>query len=573
MKLFLRLPLEILELITDRLTQDDIFELCCTSRINHNHIIPLLYRHITLNDDRQLQCLIKALSLPTNSIAKSLGHVAKSLKFRYHKPPLALHSLDTIAGAFPSLTSLEFSRESWTSATWQLAKSLHAGKTVAKTTSTCSAHLAKPYGRIPIDLTIPEDARKASDIQALIYISLCEAILYNHPHLTSLKLDLSTYLFDSTNERLYTCLSLLPTGLTELTLYLLQWELTFDHVECIHDRCPWLEALSLDHGRLVEGDIAIPDYPSLEMNHVVKKLSINLEGETRYYWPWFWYVGKKYGRQLDALHFANWFSSAERLAITREQMIAIDTCAITFAQQHASTLRCLELTNMMIFDAFWAHMKASCDISPLVKVKMSNEYLIQEPKEITIGSLSSHLVRLSMLDYVKTWVRKLELSVAGDDFKMHDVICAISQCLRLTSLSILGGSDRFEFVSLPLILDLCPQLHTYTMKHQRLHDNSRWPIQHGLVSLKLEDVGFEVSQMNRALGALYHLQDLVIIGCDIIRSRDSWNSKKMPALKLTFLNPNMSVAIIGLSHDICSNGYYLAVESHATAPSYYWVNK
>ncbi|ORX58768.1 hypothetical protein DM01DRAFT_1381435 [Hesseltinella vesiculosa] len=568
---FPRLPLKILELITDRLSPDDVLTFCCTSRDLSNHIVTLLYRHITLNSDTQLQYLINALYLHTSSNAKSFCHVTKSLTFCYRNIAINLQSLDIITRACPSLTTLDFFQSSWIWTTSRLAERYLTGATAAQTTNTYSGLI--PYSRIENDLIIPKDAKRQRDIQAVILNAVCSTILHNHPHLTCLKMDLSTVQFERSNSaRLHNCLCLLPTGLTELTLRVMSWELTMDDVECIHDRCPRLEALDLDYGNLDESGVAIPGYPSLERNHVLKKLSLNIDGEKKYFWPWLWYVGKKYGPQLASVHFNSPNCCADRIPLTLEQMAIVDTCAFTFAQQHASTLRSLELTNMMIFDGFWNHMKSSCDQSLLANVRMKNRYIAEESKAITIGSANSHLVRLSMLDYVKTWLHKLDLSVAGDAVKMDDILCAIRQCSRLTDLRVLGAHPLFQFVPLPSILDQCPRLHTYTMEMQRLLDTELWPTQHGLVSLKLENVAFKASHLNRALAALHSLRDLIIMGSSVSVSCDySTTAKRTPAPKLTFLNPGMSLTIADLGHEFCRNDYYLAVESRGTALSSFWV--
>ncbi|ORX58743.1 hypothetical protein DM01DRAFT_1333362 [Hesseltinella vesiculosa] len=536
----------------------------------HSQATPLLYRYITLNDARQFQNFVATRSPPTDRSIQSQGCATKSLRLCYSDPTTNTQSLDIIGMAFPSLTSLAFYVNSW--APPQNCCSSHAA---ADITNDCSTQLPRKFTSIANDLfmTFPEGPIDTCDIEALFYSGLFITIHRNHPHLRALEIDL-TGTIDLEYTHLQSCFQFLPTGLVELTLYLVNWQLSFDHVECIHKHCPRLEILAISMSDLLEDEIAIHELPAFDRNHVLKKLFINAGGNPASSWRWFWYVGKKYGQQLEHLSLSSWNAwTPERRPLVESKQL-LDTYVCTFAEQHAASLLSLEVENLAIYDGLWQHLKLQSEVSSLINVHMtSDDDLLFCEEETTIGSLDSLQVCLLMLDYVKPLIREMKLQVLDDVGEgMVQIYNAIGQCTHLTSLSLLRNENTSPTIHLPYLLDQCPQLRSLSLKYAGLDDTFKWPGHHNLVSLTLWQIDLESRQLNKAFGVLHSLRDLAMVNCIVLPDRGSPRlGHRTPVIGFTFLNPDMSISFANVRHQGCRMACYLTLESRVAEPSYYWL--
>ncbi|ORX58735.1 hypothetical protein DM01DRAFT_1205765 [Hesseltinella vesiculosa] len=277
MAILSQLPSEILQLISTYVTLDDLFTLCCTSRLLHDCLLPILYRDIPFTSDR-LVC-----DELTTCDSQPLGHSVRSvvISCRY----LTLNQLNGLTATCPLITSLTFADECFRNLLRCLANQKFYS-TSSNYNALCPFE-SRPYGKPILDLKTPPGITSPSQLHAILSKTLFQSIFQQHPQLTTLGID--NVFGDAVPATIQPFVQILPNKLVHLSLNFGNHVLSIADVECIHDQCPLLKTLSLKSDRI--DPIRDRQKISISVNHVLKSWHLSTKDHWFRHWPWLWFTG------------------------------------------------------------------------------------------------------------------------------------------------------------------------------------------------------------------------------------------------------------------------------------------
>ncbi|ORX57419.1 hypothetical protein DM01DRAFT_1381973 [Hesseltinella vesiculosa] len=508
--------------------------MCCTCRSWYAHFAPDLYRQISLDVEQPGQ-LAAALARCDARTTYPQGHATQALDFSSLRPLDSQHIslLDTIAVACPFINTIRFDSKTFHQSIALLGRQESNSPDHVSSTST-EYHL-HGYTEAISQRPLPSGPLLVPTI-ALIFSKL---LFHRHAKVRTLDF---TFAFDE--ERVQDVASFLhafPAGLESLTLDVDRYELTFAIVELIHERFPLLNSLSLQCIGMAH--ITTNRLATMKGNRTIKSFSLTADASHPYaIWSWVWYAGKKYGRQLEAARFHNGVNS--HLLDHQQQNLIIHTFIPAFIQQHASTLRSLEMKNMAFRPDFWHQMTAQLQETPtkLVNLKWSDntrsifrdEYA---PLEIAVAKLIVGLL-------AKPTIQQLHLSLSPYDNTFDGYFSCLGQFPRLCHfhLQTVEGSRRVH-----QLLQHCPGLKQLSLTQYGFHIGSdRFDYRHSLTTLTLYASSINCQTMNKLLQCLPSLETLSIRGSTTFFHQVDSNALthfEFAALTLSVPNPNMSIRI------------------------------
>ncbi|ORX42898.1 hypothetical protein DM01DRAFT_1340955 [Hesseltinella vesiculosa] len=258
--------------------------------------------------------------------------------------------------------------------------------------SNASVKTAATYNKILNRVLVPEQMPR--------HLTLASMMMLLRRFHNLIALDLSWDLvFD---KALPAVLDRLPPSLVSLRLQTGEGVRAADLIR-IHQTCPDLEIL--DISATLRHDLPDPDL-DLTQNKVLKHLHLkgSYPGNN---WRWFWFIGQKYGPQLQCLTIVGlgvWRPSDMLLNLDDQ-----DQCFETFAKQHASTLRSLYLAATVTSHRFWDLMQTHAQPAPrLARLKFSHGTYLLTAKR---GTTRENLQRI--LQGYRTSLKSLKLVLAN----------------------------------------------------------------------------------------------------------------------------------------------------------------
>ncbi|ORX57418.1 hypothetical protein DM01DRAFT_1334041 [Hesseltinella vesiculosa] len=512
--------------------------MCCTCRRWHDYFLPELYHHITLTTAQPDQ-LAATLSQCDPRTSKPRGHFTRELDFRsllVERQQILL--LETIAKDCPYINAIHFDTETLSRVV--VALDDQRDRTASPTLLTTSASDDIPSYSDTIRQQFPSFER--SEIRSIAK-AFCRQMFQRHPNVTTLTFSLFLSVIALQPDTL-DFLRTFPTCLVHLTLDIHTEELTVNYVEFLHERCPHLESLSLTCKLMQE---VVPRWlPTVQTNQTLKSFSLTSEAHQAYrHWSWVWYVGITYGKQLETAHFINLDERRDGSPYFELSPALAATFIPAFVQQHASTLKSLEMQNMAScrdVHEFWQQMQAQLLGMParLVHLNCSDSQLSFGHDE-SVGNL--------IVGMFKDSVQQLYLSPRADIIDFEDFASLLGQCRNLKQLHLKRAAYSFQYPhqTTPLLplLQHCLRLRQLDIRNCILvvEDGS---IISRLTSLTLHNVLVTWTALNLALKRLPCLVTLGLCRATsiIIEGYPSPPRKaKLPTVTLSFPNPNMSISI------------------------------
>ncbi|ORX61748.1 hypothetical protein DM01DRAFT_1332331 [Hesseltinella vesiculosa] len=540
------LPNEIFSLINQHLSQDDRLTLCYVCRAWHNRFLPILYRHVTLQANRA-DTLAIALTSCNSPTLQPLGHLVRSLTLST-ADPICLEHLEMISKACPFTTALAFDSQTFYASMERLASKRYFDS-LLKVPNDSPALVndddldsSLSYIEAIQQLKFPDTVKGPMPMTNHVALAFFKVMFRLFPRLTTLDFPLYYLMFGVPRVPLF--VDFLPDRLTDLTLKC-RLDLSFPLVESIHDHCPLLESLSLTC-RFMK-DIYIDTLSVIVMNHRLKSIAIIFDStDGLSLWSWVWYAGKKYGQQLEAAHFNNanlfYTPAPEQAALVRHTFIP------AFVQQHATTLRTLEMKNMAYSQEFWMQMEMQ------TKGRGTNfrtidcwddEILQGQGDEDSLG------VTDKIATMAKVSIQRLCLNVCLMDSPFSDFARLLGQCPRLNTLHLAYASLKYSSIPLLHLLQACPQIQHLSLDCRTLALGKVPPeFCHRLVSLDLMyTVHLTSAELNCMLLFTPWLESLKITdSCITTYSEiDQLNSSSPPIFRWSLPNPGSNDSIDSLS--------------------------
>ncbi|CAO3589886.1 unnamed protein product [Absidia cylindrospora] len=370
-----------------------------------------------------------------------------------------------------------------------------------------------------------------------------------YQNLTTLSLNLVGYTPQFIN--IYQVLPLL-SGLRSLKLLNVYHVLTMYDMDNIHTHCPRLTDLTLSGFCLNRTRIPLPVTQCLTLRH----LCIEFSSGWSYYYNWLWYIGRKYTNLSSVrcectstmgIHSVNPLDDQDK-----EEGLTV------FAQQHALTLKKLELINL-VFDK--RLMEALQDPNGTNTNTNHDDMMInigddlnnddhaesmmewnttatptqQTRPSLTSGQFNNHTtiikaeVFVSILRYVQHTIRTLSIAWPMMDPSNVHLCNLLTRCVFLTELTIqlpgyiVGMSDNNGTVPFDRILQCCPVLTKLHINHGKIfmvgHDNdnpaTQQPLSYPLKTLVLEFVFVPSCFMVMENYGLLNLEQISLDHCAI----------------------------------------------------------
>ncbi|ORZ14105.1 hypothetical protein BCR42DRAFT_452682 [Absidia repens] len=524
------LPVELLHHVCIYLNSKEVLQMISVNRYFYTILYSNLFQNVKIDGTRKLHLFLTALENGRQNSAH-YGWATKTFQIVY--TPIMRHQLAILLQECPRISELDMDSIAW--------------------------HHICPHKRGRIWNPNSDAFRECLNITFTQY-----------QNLTVLSLNLSGY-----TSQIIDIYQLLPlvSGLHTLKLLNVYHLLTMNDMDKIHTYCPRLMDLTLSGFCLNRTRIPLPVTQCLTLRH----LCIEFSSGWSYYYNWLWYIGRKY-INLSSLRCECTSAMGIRSPSVLDEQ-EMEEGFTVFAQQHALTLKKLELINIVFDKSFMEALRdpyginyfyGNDDDDIMINIdddidnkdhvgSMMDWNTTATPMRRTRASLTSakfnnHTtfikpeVFVSILHYVQHTIRTLSIAwpMMGPD---HIHLCnCLMRCVFLTELAIqipgymVGMADNNETVPFDQILQCCPLLIKLHINHGKIymvghgnHNGSVNTLNYPLKTLVLEFVFIPSCFMVMENYGLLNLEQISLDHCAIYNMNPRTPSN--PKIMLDWLFP------------------------------------